>query len=442
MSIIDLYDLFIHNPQITTDSRNCPKGSIFFALKGDKFDGNQYAGKALASGCVYAVIDNPDYYIGERTILVDNVLKTLQQLAHHHRKVLGLPIIGITGTNGKTTTKELLAAVLSTKFNLLYTEGNFNNHIGVPLTLLRLTHDHEMAVIEMGASHPGDIKELVDIVHPNYGIITNVGRAHLEGFGSFEGVIRTKGELYDYIRRSKGKIFIKKENEYLQSIAKGIEQITYGNGDDAFASGQVVSCDPFLVFNWKQQGKLHTVETHMIGSYNLDNVLAAVAVGRFFKIPAERISRAIAAYEPTNNRSQFKKTDNNELIIDAYNANPSSMKVALDNFITMPVQPKAIILGDMRELGPTSDELHAEVVEQIKKGQFDKVFLCGEHFSKVGKEFSPFATTEAMVEELRKQPLKGYHILIKGSHTSGYPISYHRTRRFSTSGTRRRESIR
>ena len=419
MSIIDLYDLFIHNPQITTDSRNCPKGSIFFALKGDKFDGNQYAGKALASGCVYAVIDNPDYYIGERTILVDNVLKTLQQLAHHHRKVLGLPIIGITGTNGKTTTKELLAAVLSTKFNLLYTEGNFNNHIGVPLTLLRLTHDHEMAVIEMGASHPGDIKELVDIVHPNYGIITNVGRAHLEGFGSFEGVIRTKGELYDYIRRSKGKIFIKKENEYLQSIAKGIEQITYGNGDDAFASGQVVSCDPFLVFNWKQQGKLHTVETHIIGSYNLDNVLAAVAVGRFFKIPAERISRAIAAYEPTNNRSQFKKTDNNELIIDAYNANPSSMKVALDNFITMPVQPKAIILGDMRELGPTSDELHAEVVAQIKKGQFDKVFLCGEHFSKVGKEFSPFATTEAMVEELRKQPLKGYHILIKGSLSMG-----------------------
>ena len=318
-------------------------------------------------------------------------------------------VLAITGTNGKTTTKELLAAVLSTKFNLLYTEGNFNNHIGVPLTLLRLTHDHEMAVIEMGASHPGDIKELVDIVHPNYGIITNVGRAHLEGFGSFEGVIRTKGELYDYIRRSKGKIFIKKENEYLQSIAKGIEQITYGNGDDAFASGQVVSCDAFLVFNWKQQGKLHTVETHMIGSYNLDNVLAAVAVGRFFKIPAERISRAIAAYEPTNNRSQFKKTDNNELIIDAYNANPS----------TMPVQPKAIILGDMRELGPTSDELHAEVVEQIKKGQFDKVFLCGEHFSKVGKEFSPFATTEAMTEELRRQPLKGYHILIKGSHSMG-----------------------
>ncbi len=419
MSIIDLYDLFIHNPQITTDSRNCPKGSIFFALRGDKFDGNQYAEKALASGCAYAVIDNPDYYIDERTILVDNALKTLQQLAHHHRKALDLPIIGITGTNGKTTTKELLAAVLSTKFNLLYTEGNLNNQIGVPLTLLRLTYEHEMAVIEMGASHPGDIKELVDIVHPNYGIITNVGRAHLEGFGSFEGVIRTKGELYDYIRRTKGKIFIRKEDECLQSMAKGIEQITYGYGDDSFASGQVVRCDPFLVFNWKQQGKLHTVETHLIGGYNLDNVLAAVAAGRFFKIPAERISRAIAAYEPTNNRSQLKKTERNELIIDAYNANPSSMKVALDNFIAMPVRPKAVILGDMRELGPTSDELHAEVVGQIRKGGFDKVFLCGEHFSKVGQEFSPFATTEALEEALRKHPLEGYHILIKGSHSMG-----------------------
>ena len=421
MDITALYQIFLGCTGITTDSRNCPEGSLFIALKGDTFNGNAFAAKALEAGSAYAVVDEAAYApAGDtRYILVDNCLHTLQQLANYHRRQLGTRIIGITGTNGKTTTKELISAVLSQKYNVLYTLGNLNNPIGVPLTLLRLTTEHELGVVEMGASHPGDIKELVEIAEPDYGIITNVGKAHLEGFGSFEGVIRTKGELYDYIRRSKGKIFIKKENEYLQSIAKGIEQITYGNGDDAFASGQVVSCDPFLVFNWKQQGKLHTVETHMIGSYNLDNVLAAVAVGRFFKIPAERISRAIAAYEPTNNRSQFKKTDNNELIIDAYNANPSSMKVALDNFITMPVQPKAIILGDMRELGPTSDELHAEVVEQIKKGQFDKVFLCGEHFSKVGKEFCPFATTEAMVEELRKQPLKGYHILIKGSHSMG-----------------------
>lgn len=416
MSIIDLYEIFIHNPKITTDSRNCPKGSLFFALKGERFDGNEYAEKALASGCAYAVIDNPAYYKGERTLLVNNVLKTLQQLAYHHRKVLGLPIIGITGTNGKTTTKELLAAVLSTKYNLLYTEGNLNNHIGVPLTLLRLTHEHEMAVVEMGASRPGDIKELVNIALPTYGIITNVGCAHLEGFGSFEGVIRTKGELYDYIRHTKGKIFIQKENEYLTPIAKGIEQITYGQGEDAFASGHVISSDPFLVFDWKQQGKVHTVETHLIGSYNLDNVLAAVAVGRYFKIPAERISRAIASYEPRNNRSQFKKTENNELLIDAYNANPSSMKVALENFIAMPVRPKAVVLGDMRELGPASDELHAEVIEQVRRGQFDKVYLCGEHFLKMGKDFAPYATTEALIEELRQHPLKGYHVLIKGSH--------------------------
>ena len=421
MDISVLYQYFEACTSVTTDSRNCPAGSLFFALKGENFNGNAFARKAIESGCCYAVIDEAEYADEScpQLLYVENCLEALQKLANYHRRKLGTPVIGITGTNGKTTTKELIAAVLQQKYNVLYTQGNFNNHIGVPLTLLQLKPEHELAVVEMGANHPGEIDTLVHIAEPDFGIITNVGRAHLEGFGSFEGVIRTKGELYDYIRRSKGKIFIKKENEYLQSIAKGIEQITYGNGDDAFASGQVVSCDPFLVFNWKQQGKLHTVETHIIGSYNLDNVLAAVAVGRFFKIPAERISRAIAAYEPTNNRSQFKKTDNNELIIDAYNANPSSMKVALDNFITMPVQPKAIILGDMRELGPTSDELHAEVVAQIKKGQFDKVFLCGEHFSKVGKEFSPFATTEAMVEELRKQPLKGYHILIKGSHSMG-----------------------
>lgn len=415
MSIPELYELFIHHPKITTDSRNCPRGSLFFALKGERFDGNQFAEKALATGCSYAIIDNPDYAIGERTILVDDVLSTLQQLAHRHRKILGIPVIGITGTNGKTTTKELLAAVLSTKFNLLYTEGNLNNQIGVPLTLLRLTHEHEMAVIEMGASHPGDIKELVDIVQPNYGLITNVGRAHLEGFGSFEGVVKTKGELYDYIRRTKGKIFIKKENKDLQEIAKGIEQITYGSDDTSFASGHAISSNPYLTFDWKQQGKIHIVETHLIGGYNIDNVLAAVAIGRYFKIPAERISRAIAAYEPTNNRSQLKKTTGNTLLIDAYNANPSSMKVALENFAAMPAAPKAVILGDMRELGPASDELHAEVVEEIKAGRFDKVFLCGEHFQKTGKGFATYPTTEALIEALKANPLKGYHILIKGS---------------------------
>lgn len=416
MTISELYELYLHNPKVTTDSRNCPFGSIFFALKGENFDGNQYASKALDSGCAYAVIDNPDYITGDRTILVDNVLKTLQQLAHRHRKALGTPVIGITGSNGKTTTKELLAAVLSTKYNLLYTEGNLNNHIGVPLTLLRLNHQHEMAIIEMGASHPGDIKELAEIAAPNYGIITNVGQAHLEGFGSFEGVIKTKGELYDYIRQTKGKIFIKKENEYLQPIAKGIEQISYGTDESSFASGKVASCSPFLIFDWKQQGKIHTVETHLIGSYNLDNVLVAVAIGRYFKIPAERISRAIASYEPNNNRSQFKETEHNKLIIDAYNANPSSMKAAIDNFAAMQVDtPKAVILGDMRELGETSDALHAEIVKQIEQAGFDKVYLCGEHFSSTGTSFMHFLNIEELMSELTQKPLKGYHILIKGS---------------------------
>ena len=416
MTISELYELYLHNPKVTTDSRNCPFGSIFFALKGENFDGNQYASKALDSGCAYAVIDNPDYITGDRTILVDNVLKTLQQLAHRHRKALGTPVIGITGSNGKTTTKELLAAVLSTKYNLLYTEGNLNNHIGVPLTLLRLNHQHEMAIIEMGASHPGDIKELAEIAAPNYGIITNVGQAHLEGFGSFEGVIKTKGELYDYIRQTKGKIFIKKENEYLQPISKGIEQISYGTDESSFASGKVASCSPFLIFDWKQQGKIHTVETHLIGSYNLDNVLVAVAIGRYFKIPAERISRAIASYEPNNNRSQFKETEHNKLIIDAYNANPSSMKAAIDNFAAMQVDtPKAVILGDMRELGETSDALHAEIVKQIEQAGFDKVYLCGEHFSSTGSSFMHFPNIEELMSELTKKPLVGYHILIKGS---------------------------
>lgn len=415
MHISELHELFLHHRSISTDSRNCPKACLFFALKGEHFDGNQYAATALKSGAAYAVIDNPEYKVANRTILVDNVLDTLQQLARIHRKTLNIPVIGITGTNGKTTTKELIAAVLSTKYNLLYTEGNLNNQIGVPLTLLRLNCDHEMAVIEMGASHPGDIAELVRIACPNYGLITNVGKAHLQGFGSFENIIKTKGELYDYIRKVNGKIFIQSENPHLASIARGIEQITYG-GEGAFASGKAVRTgSPFLTFEWKQQGKLHTVETRLIGDYNIDNVLAAVAIGRYFKIPSERISRAITAYEPTNNRSQLQQTADNTLIIDAYNANPSSMAASLKNFAAWQASPKAVILGDMRELGATSDEEHARIVELIEEGKFDHVFLCGEHFCRTGAAYHPFATTETLVEAVKNASLKGYHILIKGS---------------------------
>lgn len=417
MTISDLYELFLHHPTVTTNSKCCPVDSLFFALKGDKFDGNQYAEQALKAGCAYAIIDNEAYQISNRTILVPNVLKTLQQLAHVHRKAINIPVIGITGTNGKTTTKELISTVLSTKYNTLYTEGNFNNQIGVPLTLLRMTHNHQIAVIEMGASHPGDITELVKITCPNYGIITNVGKAHLEGFGSFEGVIKTKGELYDYLRGVNGKIFIKKENTHLQSIAKGIEQISYGESNDTFTYGKAIpSASPFLSFEWKQQGKIHTVETKLIGNYNIDNILAAVAIGRYFKVPAQRISRAISTYQPTNNRSQLTQTTSNTLIIDAYNANPSSMKVALDNFAALQATPKAVILGDMRELGKTSNAEHTAIVSLVEEGHYDKVFLCGEHFMETGKAFRTYRTTDELIKALTDTPLKGYHILIKGSH--------------------------
>lgn len=419
MNLNELYELFLHHEKITTDSRHCPANSLFFALKGERFDGNQYAAKALEAGAAYAIIDNPEYLSGDRMILVDNVLDCLQQLAHRHRKALGIPVIGITGTNGKTTTKELLASVLATKFNVLATEGNLNNQIGVPLTLLRMNPDHEIAVVEMGASHPGDIDELVHIVAPNYGLITNVGCAHLEGFGSFEGVLHTKGELYDYLRHTNGKIFINQENKDLMGIAHGLEQITYGQHEGAFAVGHVVESNPFLTFDWKQQGKIHVVETHLVGAYNIDNVLAAVAVGRYFKIPAERISRAIAAYEPTNNRSQYKKTERNDLIIDAYNANPTSMKAALDNFASLPVHPKAVVLGDMLELGKTSDELHGGIVRQLQAKAFDKVYLCGQHFARTADSFPSFTTTEELIAALRQDKLEGYHILIKGSHSMG-----------------------
>ncbi|MDR1981006.1 MAG: UDP-N-acetylmuramoyl-tripeptide--D-alanyl-D-alanine ligase [Tannerellaceae bacterium] len=417
MTTSELYGLFLHHPKVTIDSRNCPKGSLFFALRGERFDGNQFAEKALSIGSAYAIIDNPDYVINERTILVENVLKTLQQLASRHRKAMRIPLIAITGSNGKTTTKELLAAVLSTKYNVLYTEGNLNTHIGVPLTLLRMNHEHEMAVIEMGARRQGEIKELAGIALPNYGIITNIGAAHLEGFGSYDTIVKTKGELYEYLRHTKGVIFIKKENNVLQAIGQGIEQVTYGEAEEAFVCGHVAGNTPYLTFDWKQQLKTHTVQTQLIGSYNLDNLLAAVAVGRYFKIPAERISRAIAAYQPDNNRSQYKESHTNHLIIDAYNANPNSMRAALENFAHLPLSPKAVILGDMKELGATSEELHRKVIEQIKSCHFDKVLLCGEQFSKTGSPFTTFASTEELIAALRTNPLKNHYILIKGSRS-------------------------
>jgi UDP-N-acetylmuramoyl-tripeptide--D-alanyl-D-alanine ligase len=417
MDISELYQLFLHHPQIATDSRNCPEGALFFALRGKNFDGNRFAAAALTAGAAYALIDRAEYGRDERTILVDDTLKTLQDLARRHRETLGLPVVAITGTNGKTTTKELLSAVLSTRFNVLRTEGNLNNQIGVPLTLLRLTREHDMAVVEMGASHRGDIAELAAIARPDYGIITNAGQAHLEGFGSYEGVLRAKGELYDYLRRAGGVVFIRQEDRRLRAMAEGLEQVTYGEARDAFVSGRTLALSPFLVFEWEQEGVRHTVETQLIGAYNVDNALAAVATGCYFQIPAGLICRAIASYTPSNNRSQLKRTARNSLVVDAYNANPDSMRAALRNFAALTVAPKAVILGDMKELGAESPALHRDIVSEVEAGRFDRVYLCGEHFSQAAAAANILAypSTAALAAALRRHPPEGFHILLKGS---------------------------
>lgn len=417
MEIAELYKCFMECGKVTTDSRNCPEGSMFIALKGETFNGNAFAAQALKQGCRYAVIDESEY-AGEGTILVDNCLQALQQLANYHRRQLKTPVIGITGTNGKTTTKELISTVLSRKFNTLYTEGNFNNHIGVPLTLLRLTKEHEMAVVEMGANHPGEIKTLVHIAEPDYGIITNVGKAHLQGFGSFEGVIRTKGELYDFLRAKGGAtIFIQNENPYLNGIAEGLTCVRYGQTAGLYVSGELISCSPFLSFRWTAEGVSHEVNTHLIGSYNLDNMLAAAAIGRYFGVSDDDISSALASYLPHNNRSQLKETADNKLIVDAYNANPTSMMAALKNFRQIEAPHKMVILGDMKELGEASREEHQKVVDYLKECGFDRVVLVGPEFAAATHSFQTFQHVDEVLADIRIHKPQGYYILIKGSNS-------------------------
>lgn len=417
MEIAELYKCFMECGKVTTDSRNCPEGSMFIALKGETFNGNAFAAQALKQGCRYAVIDESEY-AGEGTILVDNSLQALQQLANYHRRQLKTPVIGITGTNGKTTTKELISTVLSRKFNTLYTEGNFNNHIGVPLTLLRLTKEHEMAVVEMGANHPGEIKTLVHIAEPDYGIITNVGKAHLQGFGSFEGVIRTKGELYDFLRAKGGAtIFIQNENPYLNGIAEGLTCVRYGQTAGLYVSGELISCSPFLSFRWTAEGVSHEVNTHLIGSYNLDNMLAAAAIGRYFGVSDDDISSALVSYLPHNNRSQLKETADNKLIVDAYNANPTSMMAALKNFRQVEAPHKMVILGDMKELGEASREEHQKVVDYLKECGFDRVVLVGPEFAAATHSYQTFQHVDEVLADIRMHKPQGYYILIKGSNS-------------------------
>lgn len=426
MIIQDLYKIFLEHPVITTDSRDVPAGSIFFALKGETFDGNQYAVKSLELGASYAVIDdekifeeyNQSHQDG-KLILTSDVLLTLQQLANHHRCQLGTTIVGVTGTNGKTTTKELIATVLKKKYNVLYTQGNFNNHIGVPKTLLQLTKDHQIAVIEMGANHPGEIKTLVNIVQPDYGIITNVGKAHLLGFGSFEGVIKTKGELYDYLRMDNGTVFINNDNEYLKGIAHDLRLVRYGQKEDAnlLVKGEFVECNPFLKFRWNTQPSAFSpmeVQTQLIGSYNIDNALAAATIGTLFAVPADDICNALAEYTPSNNRSQLTVTPDNRLVVDAYNANPTSMRAALENFRVINAENKMCILGAMRELGEASDTEHEAIVKLVSECGIKDVWFVGEEWGNNMTHKDIEAVKTSIAENKPKDKL----ILIKGSNST------------------------
>ena len=427
MEMENLYNLFceldrkfriahLESSCVTTDSRNCPEGSLFFALKGENFNGNAYAAKAIEQGAAYAVIDEPQYAQDDRYIVVDNTLKTLQRLACEHRIALGKPIIGITGTNGKTTTKELTAAVLSQKYNVHYTKGNLNNHIGVPLTLLQMTDKHDIGIIEMGASHPGDIKELVEIACPNAGIITNVGKAHLQGFGSFEGVMKTKGELYDYIRANQGFIFRNIDNPYLSKMAGDLPVHTYSLLDNAAeVSGKVLDCTGFLSMELHVGGQIFTLQTHLVGAYNAENVLAAACIGNTFGVAPEEIKRAIEGYVPQNNRSMLVKSADNTIVVDAYNANPTSMKAAIENFAQMHMNNQTLILGDMLELGEQSEEEHKKIVELLVQYHFTDVYLVGKEFAATASSFCHFGDVNALAQYLKEHPLKERYVLLKGS---------------------------
>lgn len=413
MNIPDLYKIFNENPIVTTDSRNCPKGSIFFALKGERFNGNHYAKETIEKGCAYAIVDEIEYANGRNIIYVENVLTTLQKLANFHRNQLNIPIVGITGTNGKTTTKELIASVLQRKYKTLYTQGNLNNHIGVPLTLLQLKNEHEIGIIEMGANHPGEIKTLVEIVNPNYGIITNVGKAHIEGFGSFEGVVKTKSELYDFLRNHNGTAFVNKANEILTKSSKGISNVIYYGKDSDFESF-MLNNNPFLELKWRN----FCIKSKLIGSYNAENIMAAIAIGCYFSVKDDEIVKAIEEYTPTNNRSQYKKTEKNDLIIDAYNANPTSMNASIDNFNQIENDNKIVILGDMKELGEISDSEHQKVVDKLEKLNLCKILIVGSEFGKTEtKKALKFTDINDLNNYLVNENFKNHLILIKGSNS-------------------------
>ncbi len=422
-SIRDLYEAFVTCDQkICTDTRKLEKGSIFFCLKGANFNANEFAAKALEGGCAYVVVDEEKYATAGKIFFVKDVLKTLQNLANHHRKQLKLKVLAITGSNGKTTNKELIKAVLSKNFNTLATVGNLNNHIGVPLTLLSLTKEHEIAIVEMGANHQGEINELCEIAEPDLGLITNIGKAHLEGFGGEEGVKKGKGEMYRFIEKKGGRVFINADDNVLQDLAGGMDKITYGTTKLYDVIGKQYNENEFVSFKWttryneKDWNKLPMVKTQIIGQYNFINLLCAVCVGNYFKIEDAKINEALSEYVPDMNRSQLEKTENNTLILDAYNANPSSMKVAIENFAGLKAENKLLILGDMFELGEFSEAEHKKIIDLITEKKLDDVILVGPEFTKASPvKFKTFLSTIDCLGYITSQKQKNKTILIKGS---------------------------
>jgi len=418
MKIPELYEIYQQHPSVQTDTRRLRKGDIFFALKGPNFNGNEFATKAIEDGAAYAVIDDEKFKTSKKTILVDDSLVALQGLAKYHRKQFTIPFIAITGSNGKTTTKELIHSVLKSTYSTYTTEGNLNNHIGVPLTLLKIKREAEIAVIEMGANHIGEIASYCQIALPTHGLITNCGKAHLEGFGSVEGVKKAKGELFDYLRTiTHGYAFVMWDYDYLQQMSKGISGvIKYGTKDNAHLVGRVFRNDPFLEVEIIQGIDERNIKTQLVGDYNLPNVLAAVTVGKFFKVPEAKIKSAIENYAPSNSRSQLIEKGTNKIILDAYNANPSSMKLAIENFSKMPGD-KVLILGSMAELGRDSEKEHQELIEQVKKYNWKNVALVGKEFNKINHSYGQFLDAREARSWLQQQKFENMNILIKGSRS-------------------------
>jgi UDP-N-acetylmuramoyl-tripeptide--D-alanyl-D-alanine ligase len=419
MKIEDIYNLFLKNSTVSTDSRNIIPGSIFFALKGDNFDGNQYASDAITKGASYAVIDNPSFNNNEKCILVDDVLSTLQKLANYHRKQLNLKVIAITGTNGKTTTKELFAAVFSKKFNISYTKGNLNNHIGVPITLLSMNKKTEIGIVEMGANHIGEIKHLCKIAEPDFGLITNIGKAHLEGFGSFDGVIKAKTELYNYISNTNGTVFYNADNAILEGYvnSRNFKTVSYGASQNASCKGRLLASDPYLILEILSDKHPVKINTNLAGNYNFENTMAAICAGLYFNIPIDHIKTAISEYIPSNNRSQLVEEGENKLLLDYYNANPTSMEAAIKNFNLLSSNnlKKVLILGEMLELGDDTISEHKKIVELVKSLEFKEVYFVGKGFSEVHESFPYFETSEILKEHLSALKIKKAFILVKGS---------------------------